>query len=398
MSDKKTVLILIAIVSVVIILIAILIGIYSTPTSGQNNNNTDESDKLYFVTRTAENGYGICKTNGKNVIDSAYSKIARVNDTVYLKDEQNSYMYFLNDGKSVSLGGKESDVYFVYDKGGNLLPYYVLRYGESEQTSIYRIYNDKGVRHASKDFATLNDAYKFLNAKELYEKNATTSTVIGDKYKVLTPLEYLTNEGKRQYIVTQKDVENGLQGIVDETGRVVLEVTYKKISTIPNSTNAVKAETVDKTYIFLVTEKLIEVESGFEFVTSDGYFIQKRGTTVNKIYNITGDVVVDGIYNINTDLTPLNTKSGASYMLVQENKGVYDLYNLTNNKKTEIQYGDVILEYLGKYNSGAKNTAFMYSKNSTYFALDLESIKAYKMTIISEIVSPLDLGVIYTAQ
>lgn len=397
MSDKKTILILIAIVSAVIILIGILIGIYSTPSKQSGNNEPVEQNKLYFVTQSPEGTqpmYGICKTDGTTVLKTEYTKMARVEDSVYLKNAEDSYLFFLSDGKSVSLGGKESEIYFVYDKEGKLLPYYILRYGDSEQASIYRIYNNKGVRHDTRDFSSLNDAYKFLNAKEVF-KAITAPTNITDKYTVVTTVQYPTSEGKSQYIVTNKSEKAGLQGLVDESGRIILELTYEKVSTIQNSNNAVKAEKEGKTFIFLDSEKLIEVESGFEFTTSNGYFIQRRANIVNKIYNLSGDVVVDGIYNLTEDLTSLNYTTGTAYMLVQEKKGIYSLYNITSNKKSETEYSGVLLDYMDAYKYGVKNTAFVCSNNNAYYAVDLENLKSYKMNITTKIYSPLDMGFIY---
>lgn len=394
MTDRKTILILISIASVVAILIALLIIIYKAPSNVQNNNTQVEQNNLYFVTQNEGVGYGICKTDGTVVLKPEYSQMARVDDSVYLKSADESYIFFLNDGKSVSLGGKESEVYFVYDKENKLLPYFIFRYGESEQTSIYRIFNSKGIRHDTKDFSTLNDAYKFLNAKEVF-KPATVPSNLTDLYNVVSTLTYPTSEGKTQYIVTKKDDTTKLQGLVDESGKIILEFTYKSLSPILGSENAIKAEKEDKTYIILSPEKLIEVESGFEFVTSNGYFIQKKGNTVNKIYNLSGEVVIDGIYNLNDDLTPLNLKTGTSYMLVQEKKEVYSLYNITTNKKSDNEYSSVVLDYMSSYSGLGKNTAFIYKDKEIYYAVDLTNLKSYKMNITTNIFSPLDLGIIY---
>ena len=398
MTDRKTILILISIVSIVIILIAILIMFYRVPSVKVDNNQTETND-LYFVTVSLDPGYGISsygvsKTDGTIVLKPEYSQIARVDDSVYLKGKDDSYLFFLSDGKSVSLGGKESEVYFVYDKDGNLLPYYILRYGESIETSIYRIFNNKGIRHDIRDFSTLNDAYKFLNAKEVFNV-VSAPNGITNKYNVIGTVNYLTNEGKMQYIVTKKEDKDVLQGLVDESGRILLEFSYKKISAIQGSSSGLSVESDEKSFIFLVSEKLIEVESGFEFITSNSYVMQKRGNTVNKVYNLSGEVVVDGIYNINEDLTPLNLKKGISYMLVQEKKGSYYLYNITNNKKIDNEYKEIILEYIPSYLSEGKNTTFIYKNNENYYAVDLNNLNSYKMNIISEIFSPLDMGIIY---
>jgi hypothetical protein len=394
MSNKKTILILILIVSAVILLIAILITVYKTPSIQGNNVPQVEKNDLYFVTEVEGTGYGICRTDGTVVLKPEYSQIARVDNSVYLKTETDSSIYFLDDGKSVSLGGKESEVYFVYDAANKLLPYFILRYGESEQASIYRIFNDKGIRHDTRDFSSLNEAYKFLNAKELFVPVAAP-TSITSMYNVITTLNYPTSEGKSQYIVTKKNSTDNLKGLVDELGRVILECSYKSISNIQDSKNAIMVEKNDKTYIFLSTEKLVEVEAGFEFLTSNGYFIQKRGNTVNKVYNLSGEVVIDGIYNLKDDFVSLNLKTGTSYMLVQEKKSSYSLYNMTTNKKSDNAYTDVVLDYISSYGTLAKNTAFIYKDKESYYAVDLNNLKSYKMIISSNVFSPLDLGIIY---
>lgn len=394
MSDKKTILILISIASVVALLIAVLILIYKGPSAQESGNTQSEQNNLYFVTQNVGIGYGISKTDGSVVLNPEYLQIARVDDSVYLKTVDNSYIFFLSDGKSVSLGGKEAQVYFVYDKEDKLLPYYIFRYGESEQTSIYRIFNSKGIRHDTKDFSTLNEAYKFLNAKEVFNPISAPSSIT-ELYTVSSTLDYPTKDGKTQYIVSKKDDTAKLEGLVDESGRIILEVTYKNLSVIQGSENAIQVEKEDKTFIFLSSEKLIEVESGFEFTTSSGYFIQKKGNTVNKIYNFSGEVVIDGIYNLKDDLTPLNLKTGTSYMLVRDSKEKYSLYNLTSNIKSSNEYPNAVLDYMSSYVGLGKNTSFIYKNDETYYAVDLETLKSYKMKISTDIFSPLDLGTIY---
>ncbi|MEG1705542.1 MAG: WG repeat-containing protein [Clostridia bacterium] len=394
MTDKKTILIIVGIISIVIILIAILIGVFAIPK--KNETIAEEKNGLYFVIKSEDNQYGICKTDGTIVIKPEYKKIARVDNSVYLKSETDSYLYFLDDGKSVSLGGKESEIYFAYDKLGLLLPYYILRYGDSEQTSIFRIYNNKGIRHDLKDFSSLNDAYKFLDAKEVF-KITSPPTEITSIYNVNSSLQYATPEGYSQFIVTKKDKTSSkqLQGLIDEKGTIILDLIYDKITALQDSTYACKVEKDDKTYILLNSGKLVEVETGFEFSIFNGFFMQRKGNTVNKIYNLSGEVVVDGIYNIKEDLTALNSKTGINYILVQEKKDIYSLYNITNNKKSENVYNEVILDYMKSYNTLSKNIAFISKKNSTYYVTDIDTLKSSKMTITNTIYSPLDLGIIY---
>lgn len=398
MSDRKTTLLVLGIVSVVIIIIAILIGIFVLPKN--NVDVVEEKNGLYFIIKNEEPaGYGICRTDGSILIKPEYKKIARVDNSVYLKSENDSFLFFLDDGKSVSLGGKESEVYFAYDKNGFLMPYYILRYGESEQTSIYRIYNNKGIRHDLKDFASLNEAYKFLNAKEVF-KMPSAPIDVTSMYTVSATLQYASLDGEAQYIVSKKlekeeKVEKQFQGIVDAKGRIVLDLVYDKITPIQDSTYACKVEKDDKTFILLNSGKLVEVETGFEFSTSTGYFMQRKGNTVNKIYNLNGEVVVDGIYNIKDDLKSLNSKDGITYMLVQEKKGIYSLYNITNNKKSDNSYNDILLEYMKDYSPLVKNMSFIHQKDSEYFSTDINTLKSYKMKISSTIVAPLDLGMIF---
>ncbi len=396
MSDKKTILVLILIISTVIILIGVLITIYKVPINEENIPKGEKND-LYFISQVADQGYGICKSDGTVVLEPIYSQIARVDNSVYLRTETESYIYFLNNGEKVSLGGKEAQAYFVYDYSNALLPYFVLRYGASESSSVYRIFNDRGIRHDTKDFASLNDAYKFLNAKELFVP-LSAPDVVRDIYSIVSTLKYPTYEGKTQYVVTKKEAGQKLRGLVDEVGRVILECSYDSLSGILESTNAIEAIRNDRTYLFLASEKLIEVEPGFEFLISSGYFLQKKGNTVNKIYNLSGEVVIDGIYSLREDFTALNSKEGISYLLVRENDGIYCLYNVTNNKKSESKYTKVVLDYFTSYGSLAKHTSFIYEDNGEYFAVDLNTLKAYKINLTTSIFSPLDYGMIYKSK
>ncbi|MBR1883466.1 MAG: hypothetical protein IJ809_00705 [Clostridia bacterium] len=239
-------------------------GVFST----QGENIVFEKNDLYFVTESGE-ALGLNKSDGTQVLECRYQTILRNGNSVYLNDGVESYVFFLDNNKSISLGGKETDVNLVYDKNTSYpLPYFILTYGTGN-SSVYRIYTDQGVRYNNKDFTSMNEVTTFLDSKTAY-RATNASNEIKEKYDVKQALEYPTQQNRSQYIVSLKGSDNNKSakyGIVDETGRIVLDVACDSITELTGDTNGVLVYRNEKAYLFFKDEKLQEVDTGFEFVT-----------------------------------------------------------------------------------------------------------------------------------
>ena len=153
---------------------------------GQGQNIVFEKNDMFFVTESNKL-LGISKSDGTQVLECRFNRILRNGNTVYLNDGTESYVFFLDNNKSISLGGKESDVNLVYNKDdGTILPYYILTYG-SGNSSVYRIYTDQGVRYNNKDFTSYEEVQTFLDAKSKFNETKAPKT-ISDKYAVKATL------------------------------------------------------------------------------------------------------------------------------------------------------------------------------------------------------------------
>ena len=392
MFDRKTSAILILIALLMIGLIVILVVAFIIPKIKLDNIVPSMSNNnLYFITQS-EAGYGISKTNGDVVVEPVYTTVARIDDSVYLRNASGSYIYFLTEKKSVSFGSKENEVYYAYNNKGEILPYYIFRYGENSDSSIYRIYSTRGVKLDNKDFATLNDAYRYINAAISFKPLGTDKLQdsVKDTYQVSEVIPYATVDNKTQYIAKRKKVAGF--GIIDETGEVILDFTADKIETLLDSKNAVKVEKNNKTYIFTNSKKMIEVENGFEYVVEEEYIVQKKGNTVNKVYTIAGDVIISDIYDYNMDFIKLMTNEGVTYLLVQEEPNKYSLYDMSKGAKSDTIYENVVTKYMEYYNANTKIEGIIFKSNGANKTLDLKDMKIYSLNVLQNIYSVLDNG------
>ena len=392
MFDRKTSATLVLIALLMVVLIGVLVGLYIIPNiESRNQGPIMVNNNLYFITQ-AETGYGICKTNGDVVIDPVYTTLLRINDSVYLRNEQGSYIYFLKENKSVSFGNKENEVYCSYDIDGEIMPYYIFRYGENINSSIFRIYSTRGVKLDNKDFASLEEAQKYIKAKmEFIPATADKlNEEIKDKYQIKSVIPYPTVDNKSQYIAKQKSGKE--YGIISESGEVILNFTASNIETLLEAKNAVKVEKNSKTYIYTNSGKMIEVENDFEYVVEDDYIIQKKGNTVNKLYTISGTVIISNIYDYNTDFIKLDSSSGITYLLVQEEPNKYSLFDMSKGTKSETVYKDVVVKYMDYYTENVKTEAIIFLVNGAYKTLDLTDMKIYSMNVLQNIYSVLDNG------
>lgn len=363
---------------------------------GQGQNIVFEKNDMFFVTESNKL-LGISKSDGTQVLECRFNRILRNGNTVYLNDGTESYVFFLDNNKSISLGGKESDVNLVYNKDdGTILPYYILTYG-SGNSSVYRIYTDQGVRYNNKDFTSYEEVQTFLDAKSKFNETKAPKT-ISDKYAVKATLSYPTSQKRTQYIVSEKDNnKNTKYGIIDETGRIVLDIACENISEISGRTNGVIVNRNEKAYLFLEDEKLLEVDTGFEFVSGNNIFYQKKGDTVNKVYNNKGEVVIDGIYSYSKDFFPFVSKDGTTYIMLNKN-GTYELYNATNNQKYNKDYTNLSTTYLSDYYASQNNTwqsGYIFVSDSVPYCVDFSTMKESRMNVLVQINAPLDYGYKY---
>lgn len=398
MSKDKIFAISLIVFAIIILIIAFVLAFSG---KGKTNNvdiyNNEKPEELYLVTKSSDK-YGVSKIDGTVLVRPECDKITRVDNTLYLKIGTESYLYFLDNGKSVSLGGKESNVVFAYSNTGDTLPYFILQYGESEANSIYKIYKEDGTKYIEKDFALLNDVYAYLGAETKFTPKIFP-TNLSASYSLISTIQYPTKDNMTQYVVKAANAVNDYKGIIDETGKILVPVEYTDIQNLTVSDEAIKLIKGEKSYIFTKQEKTIEVENGFDIAIYEGCYVQKRGTTVNKIYDLNGNIVIDGIYKYPDDFKFISVKNSDFYVLLTKASNSYELYDFSNQQKNIQNLTNIVTTYFDFYKNqnNYKLTSLLYSKNGAYYILDLKYLKSYKVTTTgATILSPLDYGITYS--
>lgn len=383
------------IIAIILIMIAItLIGlgvVIAIKDMTPQDTSEDLVERLYIV--QANNAYGVMTSTGKIVAQPQFSKIARINDILYLKANNTSYLYNLLTKETITLDGVESDI--LYIKGDNgFLDKYILQYGNTSTDAIYRIIDNTGKKVTDKDFASIEAIYSFLNLtmnNEFTPKDAKSTSL--NTATISATLSYPTQDGKSQYII--KKVDNGTTkyGIVDEDNKQIVEPVFDKIEQIKNSNKACTAVKGTLNYVILDNGTSIETEQGFEFdYSEDGYVVQKRGTTGNKIYNLDGDVIVDKIFTYPAKIVTLNS-SNAKYLLMQDEKtNLWSMYNMDTAQKLDAEFSNLVVDYLYEKDTNVINTSFMYKTATSLVGVDLSTFTTFNINIVYSVVSPLESG------
>ncbi len=381
-----------AVVFIVIGIMLIIGGILIAMIDGDGKLN-EESRKDLYIIASVDGKYGIARADGTMLANTIYSKISMGKDVIYLKDEQNSYLYNLKDGTTSELGGIETDIVFPKDKDGEYIDKYILKFGAEESSSIYRVVDIKGVKTLDKDFASIYEAYVNIGAKLIQNVVDIDKEVLGPDRSLVKTLNYLTEEGKYQYIVKSAIGQSSVYGIIDEDGNEIVPFIYETIEIQEGYNTAVVAKKNEKIFVIARSGKVIEIEPGFEAdIKGEGYIVQKKGITANKLYNLEGQVVIDNIFNYPIQTITLNSKT-TSYLFVNDEKTgkwtMYDLGNLENETKT---YSNINLDYLNYKNPGEVSDSFIYIKDGFNYVVDLETFSEYKLGIATNIIAPLQPG------
>ncbi len=390
MVNKNTIIAIILImVAITLIGLGIIIAIKDLKPT--NTSNSDSIERLYII--EANNAFGVMSANGKTIANPQFTKVARVNNILYLKAENISYLYNLLTGETITLDGVEND--FIYIKSADgFLDKYILQYGASESDAIYRLVDATGKKATEKDFASINAVYSFLEITppdKFVAKDVSDTSL--NKADVLQALTYPTKEGKSQYIIKSSNSGSTKYGIVDEDNMQIIEATFDKIEQIKDSNKACMAVKDDLNYIILDNGTSIETEEGFEFEYNDeGYVIQKRGTTGNKIYNLNGDVIIDKIFTYPTTLVTLNG-ANADFLLIQDTKtGLWNMYNMDTAEKLDVEFSNIITDYLNEKDPNVINTTFMYKNTTSLVGVDLSNFETFNISIPYTVVAPLESG------
>ena len=390
MVNKNTI-IAIILIMVAITLIGLGIVIAIKDLKPTNTGNNDSIERLYII--EANGALGVMNASGKTIANPQFTKVVRINNMLYLKAENISYLYNLINGETITLDGVENDFIYIKDSDG-FIDKYILQYGASESDAIYRLIDATGKKSTEKDFASINAVYSFLEipSPDTFVAKDVADTSL-NKADVVQTLTYPTKEGKSQYIIKSNNSGNTKYGIVDEDNIQIVETTFDKIEQIKDSNKACMAVKDDLNYVILDNGTSIETEEGFEFEYSDeGYVIQKRGTTGNKIYNLNGDVIIDKIFTYPTTLVTLNG-ANADYLLMQDTKtGLWNMYNMDTAQKLDAEFSNLVTDYFEKKDPNIINTSFMYKSNTSLVGVDLSNFETFNISIPYTVVAPLESG------
>jgi len=389
MVNKNTI---IAIILIMIALTLIGLGVViALKDLGTTPVDEKAAERLFVIEANAS--YGVMDANGTIIAQPQFSKIVRINNVLYLKSQNASYLYNLTTKETITLDGFENDIKYIKIDNG-FSNKYILQYGATESDAIYRIIDEKGQKVSDKDFASVSSIYSYL---ELIEPNSFTPKAIENttlsKTDVSTTLTYPSPDGNSQYVI--KKTVDGITkyGIVDENNKQIVEPIFDKIEQIKNSNKACMATKGELEYVILDNGTTIETQSGFEFdYSDDGYVIQKRGTTGNKIYNLEGDVIVDRIFTYPAQIVTLNS-ANAKYLLMQDEKtGLWSMYNMDTAEKLNAEFSNLITDYLQEKDVNVVNTSFMYKNATSLVGVDLASFDTFNINIPYAVVAPLESG------
>lgn len=389
MVNKNTI---IAIILIMVALTLIGLGlVIALKDLGATPVDEKAAEKLYVIESNAL--YGVVTANGTIVAQPQFSKITRINNILYLKSQNASYLYNLTTKETITLDGFENDIKYIKTENG-FSNKYILQYGATESDAIYRIIDEKGQKVTDKDFASISAVYSYLELIETtnFSPKAVENTSLS-KTDVSATLTYPSKDGNSQYIIRKTENEITKYGIVDENNKQIVEPIFDKIEQIKDSNKACLGKKGDLEYIILDNGTTIETESGFEFdYSDDGYVIQKRGTTGNKIYNLEGDVLVDRIFTYPAQIVTLNS-ANAKYMLMQDEKtSLWSMYNMDTAEKLDAEFSNLITDYLQRKDVNVVNTSFMYKTATSLVGVDLTTFNIFNINIPYPVVAPLESG------
>lgn len=389
MVNKNTI---IAIILIIIAVTLIGLGVVIALKDFGNSNIDESSNERLFIVE-ANGAYGVMTANGTIIAQPQFSKITRINNIIYLKSSSASYLYNLLSKETVTLDGFETNIRYIKTDDG-FSNKYILQYGETDNDAVYRIIDESGNKVTDKDFASISAIYSYLDLVEpnnFIPKKAEDTSL--NKADVVTTLSYPSPDGNSQYIIKQTSNNVTKYGIVDENNKQIVEPVFDKIEQIKNSNKACLAAKGDLEYVILDNGTTIETQKGFEFdYSEDGYVIQKRGSTGNKIYNLNGDVILDKIFNYPAEIVTLNS-ANAKYLLLQDSKTtLWSIYNMDTAEKLDISFSNLVVDYLKDKDVNVVNTTFMYKTASSLIGVDLATFKTYNISIPYSVVAPLESG------
>ncbi len=391
MFDKRTTILLSIIFVTIIVAVYVLVTIYIIPYL--NRNVIDISDDIYYITNSLS-GMGIANTSGEVLATPIYSTILRIEDTAYVRGENSSYFVFLDKKSSVALDSKETQAIPLYDAENKLQPYFVLQYKLTESSSIYRIYSLDGTLYTTKDFVSLSEIYNFLEisvARTITE--GSTFEALEDKYEKVVLLDYETVDGYKQYIVTSK--EDAKQAVIDEKESIIIDFAEQTISKPKDFEESLLIVKNSETFVFNQDQKFIKVDNGFDFTVTANYIIQSKEDIVTKIYDMTGELMVTGLLDMDEDMIFVNTSGEEEFLLLQEVPGVFTMYDLKTSQKTDKSFKNLNTTDIIKYSDKIDTTAIIYSGNEFKYVYDFATKTSAELDPELGISGVLDYGFTY---
>ena len=356
-------------------------------------NNKETRTDLYVAPGATEGTYGIARADGTMLAQAIYTKIAMGDNIIYLKDTTASYLYNIEDNTQVKLDGNETDITFPKDKEGIYLDKYILKYGADESSALYRVVDSTGKKVLDKDYASISEVYVAIGANLADSEKNIEKSVLGTDKTLVKALNYLTEDGKYQYIVKNNATQNAMYGIIDETGKIIVPLEYTIIETQEGKNSAVTAKKDNKLYVIPASGTPIEIATDFEAdITGEGYIVQKRGSTANKLYNLKGEVVIDKIFDYPITAVTLNSKTTSYLFIENETTGKWKMYDLEDTQKPVREYSNINTEYLKDKKLGETSTSFIYVKDTANYVVNLETFSEYKLKIATSITAPLEPG------
>lgn len=347
-----------------------------------------------YVVAGLEGKYGVYTAEGKVVVQPIYTNIIAGKDVMYLRSDSGSMLYNPETKTKVQLNGSETNIVFPKNKDGEYIDKYILKYGTGEQGEIYRIIDTKGERISSKDYTSLLEAGNSIGAITDNLENVVFDDIILGGNKVVNILPYVTLEGKDQYIVKDEKEPDNFYGIMDENSKVIASIEYNSIEIGKGKNTAVIAKKDDRVFVIPVSGVPVEIDMGFEAdIENEGYIIQKKGATANKLYNLKGEALIDDIFDYPIETITINSKT-TSYLFIKAGEATWAMYDLEDVKTPPRRYSNINIDCFKNKKLSETSTSFMYKKLGANYVVDLDTFSEFKLGIEGAVVALLEPGYI----
>ncbi len=264
----------------------------------------------FFITNLGEN-YGVLNDQGQKIVDFSFESIS--------KTENNNFIVTKN------INNVKSTVGLISSKGEGILEAIYTNISEVDATTFNVTLNnqcyliDQSETLISQKYTSL-DTLSYMTNRNLYLKAGLKNKqgLINKKGEVVIPLLYESlNEAGDYFIVSNTIPKVGSRfGIIDHTGKVLLDLKYKNIDFCGNNlfsinTNTLPKSTVSNCKLYSLTSNSFLTKDSFDSINQvdNGLLMVQKGELVGYI-NELGETILSPMYQRYSDFRGFQLPQG----------------------------------------------------------------------------------------